>query len=370
MESQESCMDESAPSSSTRSERNPLYAQAANEIRRRITGGAYPPASRLPTQTEFAKELGVSQITIRRAISELVEEGLLMSRPGSGTYVMSADTEPQSTTTQDVACIFEDVADGYPLVKPVVKAIGEQCRRLSYGLRMIELPGVLASWEEVAERLSRPIAGALMFSPMSVHLLSLLQRRAIPYVVMQNEVADGISHSVTTNYVAATILACRRLIDRGCRRLVIVTPSAFRYSTGQMEVGVHALRQLRAADHPNDQVHIEVVHDDYMGRGLFKQLERWRDPTARPDSLFLTGDAMVEIAMFGLSQMGLRVPEDVAIIEYGNTQASRDHEITCIDRNDGRLGETAMAVLDQLIKRGTPPMRSVIQPELIVRKSA
>lgn len=354
------------PTTDDTATRQPLYAQAADAIRRRIADGTYPPAAQLPTQTAFAKELGVSQITVRRAIAELAEEGLLTARPGSGTFVASAAGDAPATSTQDIACIFEDVADGYPLVKPVVNAISARCRELAYGLRMIELPGVLASWEEVAQCLPRPIVGALMFSPISVHLLSLLQQRAVPYVIMQNEVTDGVSHSVTTNYVAATVLACQRLIARGCRHIVMVTPSEYRYSSGQMSVGVDVLRLLQ----PDDDIRIDIVHDDYMGRGLTRQFEQWRQDNARPDGLFITGDAMVEIAMFGLAQMDLRVPDDMAIVAYGNTRAASDHGITCIDRRDACMGDTAMAVLQQLIQRQSPPMRSVIQPELIIRHTA
>jgi DNA-binding LacI/PurR family transcriptional regulator len=346
-----------------------LYLRAAQEIRRRIREGVYPPTSRLPTQVEFARDLKVSQMTVRRAMAELVEQGLLHARPGSGTYVAADAPAQPAQATRDIACIFEDVADGYPLVKPVVRAITDACHAMDYGLRLIEIPGMLATWEDLASRLPRPIVGALVFSPIQVHLLSLLQRRGVPYVLVQNDFADGVSHSVTTNYAAATVLAGRRLLERGCRRLCIVTAGALRYSAGQMRIGADILRQLHAGtlDAP---LSIDIVHGDYTGRGLCDLMEPWRDPQRRPDGLFLIGDAMVEIALFGLRQLKLRVPQDVALVQFGNTPDAQQRDITCIERHNDRIGDSAVRVLDQLIARQSPPMRTVIQPELVVRGSA
>lgn len=67
-----------------------VYEQVAEQIRSGIAGGAHPPGSRLPSERDLAQRLGVSRPAVREAIGALQNEGLVVTRPGSGTYVAEA----------------------------------------------------------------------------------------------------------------------------------------------------------------------------------------------------------------------------------------------------------------------------------------
>jgi len=64
-----------------------LYRTVATELRDRIKRGIYRPGQRVPTETELVREFRVSGITVRRAIRDLVLEGLLQGRRGAGVFV-------------------------------------------------------------------------------------------------------------------------------------------------------------------------------------------------------------------------------------------------------------------------------------------
>jgi DNA-binding GntR family transcriptional regulator len=61
------------------------YQQVAARIRERIAAGELGP--RLPSYMALAHEMGVSPMTVQRAIGVLRDEGLVVTRPGRGTYV-------------------------------------------------------------------------------------------------------------------------------------------------------------------------------------------------------------------------------------------------------------------------------------------
>lgn len=65
----------------------PLYEMVDSLIRKRLVENAYPPGGMLPSEVQLARELGVSQGTVRRALDALVTEGLLYRRQGIGTFV-------------------------------------------------------------------------------------------------------------------------------------------------------------------------------------------------------------------------------------------------------------------------------------------
>jgi GntR family transcriptional regulator, transcriptional repressor for pyruvate dehydrogenase complex len=60
-----------------------VYAKIASKIR----SGEYPVDSRLPTENELADWLGVSRPVVREALARLRNDGTVVSRRGSGTYV-------------------------------------------------------------------------------------------------------------------------------------------------------------------------------------------------------------------------------------------------------------------------------------------
>lgn len=65
----------------------PLYLQLQSLIQQAIINGTLERSSALPAEREIAQYMKVSRVTVKRAISELVTEGLLVQRQGAGTFV-------------------------------------------------------------------------------------------------------------------------------------------------------------------------------------------------------------------------------------------------------------------------------------------
>lgn len=67
----------------------PLYEAAKRKILKRLETREWLPGAKLPPEGELSRELGVSVGTLRHAVGELCDEGILWRRQGSGTYVRS-----------------------------------------------------------------------------------------------------------------------------------------------------------------------------------------------------------------------------------------------------------------------------------------
>jgi GntR family transcriptional regulator len=70
-----------------RAEGIPIYVQIREALREDITGGGLKRGEKLPAEHELADRFGVSRMTIRESIEDLVDEGLLYRRHGVGTFV-------------------------------------------------------------------------------------------------------------------------------------------------------------------------------------------------------------------------------------------------------------------------------------------
>ncbi|MDN3028757.1 GntR family transcriptional regulator [Streptomyces sp. S.PB5] len=75
------------------------FQRVAQALRTRIADGTYPLSSYLPPQRELVTEFGVSRDTIQRALRDLAEEELILSRQGSGSRVLKVPPVQSSAPT-------------------------------------------------------------------------------------------------------------------------------------------------------------------------------------------------------------------------------------------------------------------------------
>jgi len=68
----------------------PLQVRIADDLRNQIRRGELEPGDKLPTLAEIGREHSVSEMVARRAVELLRQEGTVISRRGSGTYVREA----------------------------------------------------------------------------------------------------------------------------------------------------------------------------------------------------------------------------------------------------------------------------------------
>lgn len=83
----------------------PLYHQVSQKIEDAILSGELPVGARLESEVTFADRLGLSRPTIRRAIQELVDVGLLVRRRGVGTQVVHG----QVTRGVELTSLYDDL---------------------------------------------------------------------------------------------------------------------------------------------------------------------------------------------------------------------------------------------------------------------
>ena len=77
----------------------PKYMQLRNVIRKAILSGALAHEDALPAERDIAEFSGLSRVTVRNAIKLLVNDGTLIQRRGSGSFVSAPSKDMQQSTT-------------------------------------------------------------------------------------------------------------------------------------------------------------------------------------------------------------------------------------------------------------------------------
>jgi GntR family transcriptional regulator len=72
---------------------DPMYKQITDQVKNAIASGALQAEAKLPSIREMSRELKISEITIKRAYSDLENEGFILTRSGLGSYVADINKE-------------------------------------------------------------------------------------------------------------------------------------------------------------------------------------------------------------------------------------------------------------------------------------
>ena len=86
----------------------PAYIQLINILKEQIAGGTYLPGSRLPSESELCKRYRVSPMTVRRSIKALLDQGIVNTIQGSGTYVKAPNLGGVTFSMEEFHNIFKD----------------------------------------------------------------------------------------------------------------------------------------------------------------------------------------------------------------------------------------------------------------------
>ncbi len=124
-----------APENDTSIGFKPLYAQVKDQLIRRLVDRTWQPGMGLPSEQELARQLSVSQGTVRKALDAMTAENLLVRRQGRGTFVAEPEDSRILFQFFRLAADDTDAADMFPDSKLLdwsqAEADGAQAKALS-----------------------------------------------------------------------------------------------------------------------------------------------------------------------------------------------------------------------------------------------
>lgn len=333
-----------------------LYQQITALLAEQVRSGGLGPGEAIPSQRQLSEAWGVSEVTVRRAMQALAEQGLIEARAGGGTVVLPGRHGSPSTPASDrvltVGVAFADLVDGYPFFQPVLAGLRDAPRPIA--VRLFDLPAD----EQAAGGLAHApplddLDALVMMSPVNLRLLATCQARKLPTVLLFNDVADGYSRCILPAYGRGVAQAVQHLHSRGRRRIALVTAAAERFSTARW---VEAFDAAKASLGLDDAPEL-VIHADYgesQGHAAALSLLHAAD---RPGAILFASDFMARGGLLAAHELGLRVPDDVAIVGAGRVLDDTGWPVplTTIDLQLEAIGRLAREAIEHAVTRASPP---------------
>ena len=217
---------------------------------------------------------------------------------------------------------------------------------------------------------NRQVDGMIFVAAGGNHeALSSIVRNGLPLVLVDRDLGGLGVDAVTTNNYQGGLLATRHLIELGHTIIGCITgpsdltPSAERvtgYSDALKEADLKAKGTLF------------VRGDFHVPSGLTAATHLLQqDP--RPTALFVCNDLMAIGALHAAAQLGLRVPDDVAIVGFDDIELASYTipPLTTVCQPKQEIGHTAIQlILDRMASPARSPRHEILRPQLMIRASS
>lgn len=325
---------------------------------------------------QIAKLAGVSTATVSRVINhrpgvrpalrQVVEETIRLH----GLHLDAAARALKSRRTKKLAVIVPgrgDLVFSNPFFGEILRGITSVTEDAGYGLVLITnaSPHTL---EEVNRNRSCDAVILIGFrkglpEPRSlkgatVPVVTIPQpgpRYRLPFVSVQDEVGayDVVNH----------------LIDRGHARIALVSgPPTNIFSMNRLSGYRTALKNAGIRFDPSI-----VKNASYTREGALQVVSELLDLPKPPTAIFATSDYMAIGAMEAIRSRGLRIPDDVALVGFGNTPICDllTPKLTTVDERLHQLGSMSASLAIQFCHGdGQFPTQITLDTRLIVRESS
>jgi len=298
------------------------YCKARERILDAILSGNLEQDSNLPSEKTLCSQLGVSRITLRAALHELEEAGIIIKRNGRPSRIDQAALQKMRNPLRRIAWV-DTVPIGHanPIYFDIFRAVSEDA-----AARNVRLDYISLAIDALAKNFfpkQREYDG-LILGQFTKKYKSCLARIRHPNCISADCPVPGIAHCVKTDCYLGGQLAAQALLETGHSRPAILrfgsrnpyyyAPLEERFQgfrDALAEVGI-PLAKKRIL---NVRTAKEALH---FSRFLKKNLDVLRDS----DSFFVMSDSFAVSALYALPDLGIRIPSDLSLIGFDGLMLS------------------------------------------------
>jgi LacI family transcriptional regulator len=327
---------------------------------------------------DIARDLGVSAITVSKVLRNVGEIGeetrrRILNRVKELDYQPNPAARSLATgRTFMMGLVVPDLV--HPFFAQVAKGASRVLREQNYGL-------VISSSEqdpdleknEIRQMLARRLDVLLIASAQCrVESFRRIEQQQKQYVLIDRKFGGLAAHFVGTDDLALGRIATEHLIETGCRRIAHLGGRDISTAMGRLQGYREALADRGLSVRP-EYIHSRAHTDNDADAMGYEGMKILLELNPRPDGVFCYNDPMAMGAMEAVLEIGLRIPEDIAIIGCGNVKYARMLRVplSSVDQNSQALGEQAakLALEIATTKKSVRPKTILLPPSLIARES-
>jgi DNA-binding LacI/PurR family transcriptional regulator len=321
-------------------------------LRKRILSGTWGGDARLPGDEDLAIELGVSQSTVGNALSNLASEGLVERRQRRGTFIVPEAAMGVIVAMGRMESLSSPLGYYYrEIMDQTIKQVGAAGFRVKLGIGSGATPDEFADSIHLFDSATaRNVMGVISTMPMGP-LEARLENMGIPAVTVVTHRPVG-RYSVVLDYRSLCHQGIHALEQAGIDDYIVVLLAPRNVSERERDAS-DVLQWIRERDSGFAAERLYPVcwsRDRDAARDWLART--WRTP-AWPRAFFFLDDVVCENALDAMRELGIRVPEDVAVVTEGSVgrRWTTPIELASIEFDGERIVDAAWNRLRRLIDR-------------------
>jgi LacI family transcriptional regulator len=330
------------------------------------------------TIKDIARKAGVNHSTVSRvindnpAISEKTRKKVIkvMDDLNYKPNLIARGLVRQRTNA--MALITPDVN---PHVSPIIKGISDTCRRLNFGLMLFSTDYWLEESRSYMDVVNNWLVDGVFIYNVIYHKhlpdnIKELQSEGIPFVFINKFVRGEEVNAVGVDNFDAVEQAVSHLANLGHKRIGFI---------GGGNMSVDGVERFEGFKHAIGKYDLEF-DDRLFGLGNFGYGEAYEEmkrilclSCEKPTAMVCANDMMAVAAINAIRDRGLKVPEDIAVVGYDDTDVSKffNPAITTIRPSLEDIGGKAISLMQKIIENPGRAVEKVkINTKLVVRESS
>lgn len=362
-----------------RDSKHPLYIQVRESIRKGLAEGNRDVDESLPSELVLAEQYGVSRITVRNAILDLVNEGLLYRVPGKGTFVANGvdmeDVRMSRASFLKLIGFVVPYAQGY--TPDVITGIEKVAKRKGYHVLFKNSYGsVCEEKSNITSLVNDGVDGIIIWPTIEKEktkpneVFTVLRQKNIPFVLIDRTFDSFHADVVKSDNFGGSYLSVVHLLSLGYSNIGFV--SGDRGYLSSVRERINGYRQALLSNtysFDDSLVFLEWTPDEPC---MLDHFFDWLDKKQIHAVLVDCDSLAIEIIQ-ALHEKGLKVPDDLAVVGFDDIQEARTFEVplTTVRQLKEQIGATAAWLLIRRMeaKGRFVPEEIVLPTSLIVRES-
>ncbi|GIO54968.1 GntR family transcriptional regulator [Paenibacillus cineris] len=345
----------------------PKYQLVKDYVLSQIENNELGKDDRIPSESEFSKLLDVSSITVRKALAELVNEGVIYRIRGKGSFVANpAETVNQTSNYVTFIISGNDMYDSsyMKIIKGVQSFLNQQGCKLI--IEFVE-NDVEQERELILKLIQSENRGLLIYSAnpdAAREYLNEIRKKSIPFVMLDRFPAGYPVNCITCNNHDGAYEAVAYLIAQGHRKIGFAAYD-FHLSTEVERYNGYRHAMADASLGPDDDVLFLQRELDYAR--LLRQIER-----GGLTALFCVNDRRALEVIGQLTQQGVSIPEQISIMGFDDVESSKYAKVSLSTVNQPfeMLGYEGAKLLFESSKDLSGGSKKILlSTELVIRES-
>ena len=306
----------------------PKYEQLKRILRQKIKNKEYKLGQAIPSIQQMPDIFKVSKHTIIRAVTDLVQEGLLYKEQGKGTFVKEIFTK-KNKNDKIISFIVHNIRDYF--ISEICRGVESAAREKGYHVIISNSDCSVEKETENIKRLEGTNASGAIIYPFgreNAEEIFKLKQDNYPFVLVDSFFKDIKADYVIVDNSKGGFLAVKHLIDLGHTRIGFIGFLESSTGLGRFEGYKKAIN--RAGIAYDDNLVVEIPHSvalEAVGReeeevGRQGEIDRLLNLKDRPTAVFCGNDFTAIGVIKRLHELGLRVPEDIAVVGFDDLPIS------------------------------------------------